>query len=187
MSLTRQKAQKINIHSYFFSSFCNIIRLFFSCFFFLFVFIMCKFCATAGPPPWLVEHQNKNDFDGNQLTFIDYFFKIISHQMESKVKNSISQQAEQAAVLSEHSRVYGKKAWDIKNKNEKKKIKKKNPEIKDFLTALEQKHSSCTSSIRGLEFLADTFNKECRSGRRLISERVSTLSIKWASCRTATR
>lgn len=81
--------------------------------------------------------------------------------MESKVKNSISQQAERAAVLSEHSRVYGKKAWEIKNKvttTEKQKSK-------DFPTALEQKHSSCTSSIHGLEVLTYTFNKECRSGR----------------------
>lgn len=106
------KLKKINIHSYFFSSFCNIILPFF-----FFKLIMCKFCATSGPPPWLVEYQNKNDFDRNQLTFIDFFLKkVLSHQMESKVKNSISQQAEQVAMLSGHSRVDGKKAWDIKNK-----------------------------------------------------------------------
>lgn len=76
-----------------------------------------------------------------------------------KGKNSISQQAE---LLSEHSRVCGKNAWDIKNQKKPTTNKQTN---KRLPTALEQKHSCCTSSIHGLEFLAYTFNNECHSGR----------------------
>lgn len=46
--------------------------------------------------PDLLNIQNKNDFSRNQLTF------SLSHKMESKVKNSVSQQATGGAVLSEH-------------------------------------------------------------------------------------
>lgn len=64
----------------------------------------------------LVEHQNKNYFSWNHLTFIDITFKS---QDGIKGKNSISQQA---MLLSEHSRVCGKyKAWD--NKNQRTKIR----------------------------------------------------------------
>lgn len=113
---------------------------------------MCKFCAMSPHP----QRQNKNDFSWNHFTFIAFFKKKKTFKSRDgiKGKNSISQQA---ALLSEHSRVCAKKAWDIKNKT---KTNKRLP------TALEQKHSSCTSSIHGLEFLAYTFNKECRSGWR---------------------
>lgn len=114
------------------------------------------------------QHQNKNDFSWNHFTFIAFFKKKKTFKSRDgiKGKNSISQQA---ALLSEHSRVCAKKAWDIKNKT---KTNKRLP------TALEQKHSSCTSSIHGLEFLAYTFNKECRSGwRTSLSFNISAPSI----------
>ena len=46
--------------------------------------------------------------------------------MESKGKNSTSQQAEQAAALPEHSRVNSKKAWDIKSNTPSETEKEKN-------------------------------------------------------------
>lgn len=58
---------------------------------------MCKFYAISARSPWLVEHPKQERF---QLKSAHIHF---SHKMESKVKNSISQQATGGAVLSEHS------------------------------------------------------------------------------------
>lgn len=84
--------------------------------------------------------------------------------MESEVKNSISQQAEQSGWAEPSRRNIPESVikglghhWN------------NNPaplphKIKYFLTALEQKHSSCTSSIHGQESLTYT----CNEGRLIL-------------------
>lgn len=132
---------------------------------------MCNFCAMSGPPTLACRTSKQKGFrlKSTHIHWLFFFRNVLSHQMESKVKKlnlPAGRASKQAAVLSEkHSRVYGKKAWDIKNKRK--------PHISDFLTAFEQRHSSCTSSIHGREFLAYTFNKERHSG----STHISSFSI----------
>lgn len=150
-----RKLAKINIHSY------NILFLLRHkstvCF-----FIMCKFCAMSDPPnpeahpPGLQTSKSK----WSQLKFL-HIQELLSHKMESKVRTR-SPSMPSCGRTFQSLRYEG--AGHLRITTKKKKFLKNNERL---LTAIEQKHSSCTSSIYGLEFLFYTFNKEWTRGARL--------------------
>lgn len=97
MSFIDKKAQKINIHSYlfFFPPFAIKFYLFIFFFFFTYVQVLCNVRT-----PTLDRQTSKPK---TKLTFVDFKtnkqkknINILSHQMESEVKNAISQQAKRS-------------------------------------------------------------------------------------------
>lgn len=185
MSLIGRRATKNKYPQLYFFFLLEHFYCFCWFFFYLFFYLLCASsvqCQIPIPPRGLSNVNTKMisaEITSHSLTFFKKN-KQYKSQDGIKGKNSISQQA---VLLSEHSRVCGKKAWDIKNNNKKKNLpKKKNQRLP---TALEQTRSSCTSSIHGLEFLADTFNKDIFYVFLTFQHLLSTCLLCWKATRCA--
>lgn len=158
MSFIDKKTQKINIHSYFF--FHSSATQFYCFCIFLLTYYVQVLCNVRPPPPLALSIKTKMiSAEINSHSFTFFFFKHLSHQMESKVRTrSPSRPSEWPSCLNIPEST-------VKRLGTLKTATPSSLQNKRLSTALEQKHSCCTSSIHGLDFHAYTFNKECCPGR----------------------